>query len=392
MTVKLQQIRLIRPENILLLLITAIFLISGSSCREDFLWGTRVGDLTYSGEVKLLGEQEMSLLSEVTDNGMVFSGSNAELAELNNQSIIVAGVSEITPSGLIRRVTGIRTEESSLILETAEATLTDVVKEGVITLKLKLLERNFSLRSRMDGVLVTGSGKAFEGLAVTLDNFELFRDGTRRAAVNGAIGIGPEIDLTIHISSSRITEIRTVTTLNKVDEITVSSNGAFSGGRRHVAAEFVHAPITVDGLVFTPEVRIICGFSGIVSGAVTSGVRQDRVITSELHYDNSEWSAIPPVASGVFDFSAPSISENSDLKVYSGPEITINLFGKPLEIVEATGYYLLEARKSASPMWRLLIGSEGHNSMESLFLGLDEDYSSEIEIAEEEIANADDVK
>ena len=29
----------------------------------------------------------------------------------------------------------------------------------------------------MDGVLVTGSGKAFEGLAVTLDNFELFRDG-----------------------------------------------------------------------------------------------------------------------------------------------------------------------------------------------------------------------
>ncbi|NLK54694.1 MAG: hypothetical protein GX293_07520, partial [Bacteroidales bacterium] len=196
---------MIRPENILLLLITAIFLISGSSCREDFLWGTRVGDLTYSGEVKLLGAQEMSLLSEVTDNGMVFSASNAELAELNNQSIIVAGVSEITPSGLIRRVTGIRTEESSLILETAEATLTDVVKEGVITLKLKLLERNFSLRSRMDGVLVTGSGKAFEGLAVTLDNFELFRDGTRRAAVNGAIGIGPEIDLTIHISSSRIT-------------------------------------------------------------------------------------------------------------------------------------------------------------------------------------------
>ena len=85
MTVKLQQIRLIRPENILLLLITAIFLISGSSCREDFLWGTRVGDLTYSGEVKLLGAQEMSLLSEVTDNGMVFSASNAELAELNNR-------------------------------------------------------------------------------------------------------------------------------------------------------------------------------------------------------------------------------------------------------------------------------------------------------------------
>ncbi len=382
-----------RFRNILMLFIPAMILFSGSGCnREDFIWGTRVGNLTYSDQVVMLGSEEMNLLSEVTDNELIFSLANAELEKLSSQSIIVAGVSDITPSGLLRKITGIRNEETSFTLETADATLTDIIKEGVISLKVKLLEKDFSVKSKMDGVLVTGPGKAFDGLAVTLDHFELFRDGTRLAAINGAIGISPEFDITIRIKANTITEIRISTTLNKVDEITVSSNGAFSGGQRLVAAEFVHSPVTIDSLVFTPEVRIICGFSGIVSGAVTSGVRQDRIITSELIYGSAAWSASPLAASEVFDFSAPQITENSDLKIYSGPEITLNLFGKPFQIIESTGYFLLDAEKSGSPLWRLQIGSEGYNLVKSEIAGLGADYSSDIVIPEEEIANADDTK
>ena len=382
-----------RFRNIPMLFIPVLILISGSGCnREDFIWGTRVGNLTYSDQVVMLGSEEMNLLSEVTENELVFSLANSELEKLSSQNIIVAGVSDLTPSGLLRKITGIRNEETSFTLETEDATLTDIIKEGVINFKVKLLEKDFSVRSKMDGVLVTGPGKAFDGLAVTLDHFELFRDGTRLAAVNGAIGISPEFDITIRIRSNSITEIRVSATLNKVDEITVSSNGAFSGGQRHVAAEFVHSPITIDSLVFTPEVRIICGFSGIVSGAVTSGVRQDRIITSELIYGNTAWSASPLVNSEVFDFSSPQITENSDLKVYSGPEITLNLFGKPFQVIESTGYYLLDAEKSGSPMWRLQIGSEGYNSVKSGIIGLGADYSSDMVIQEEEIANSDDSK
>jgi hypothetical protein len=121
-------------------------------------------------------------------------------------------------------------------------------------------------------------------------------------------------------------------------------------------------------------------------------VRQDRVITSALVYGNTAWSVSPPVSSEVFDYSAPQITENSDLKVYSGPEITLNLFGKPFQIIESTGYYLLDAEKSGSPMWRLQIGSEGYNSVKSEIIGLGADYSTDIVIQEEEIANADDAK
>jgi len=364
-----------------------IMIIATGCKREEFIWGTRIGDLTYSEEVVLLATEEIGLISEVTANQIVFSASSAEIEKLTDLNIIVSGITERTPYGLLRKVTGIQSTGNTVTVSTTDALLTDIIKEGNIHLKVKLLEKSFSLKSKMDGVLVTGPGKTFDGLAVTLENFELFRDGARLVTLNGAIGISPEIDLTIKINGNKINEISVVTTLNKVDELTVTSNGAFSGGQRLVAAEFIHSPIIIDSLVFIPEVKIYCGFNGIVSGAVISGVRQDRAITSGLNYKNSVWSADPLINSESHDFSAPQITENSDLKIYSGPEITLRLFGTPLQTIEAAGYYSLEAQKTGSPLWRLFIGGEGQNSVESDILGLGADYSSTITIQESEIAN-----
>jgi hypothetical protein len=366
--------------------ITMIMIFLAGCKREKFIWGTKIGDITYSEEVVLLGAEELDLLSAVTDNEIVFSATTAEIDKLSDINLIVAGITEKTPYGLLRKVTGIQNEGTSVKIATTDATLTDIIKEGTITLKMELLEKDFKLK--MDGVLVTGPGKAFDGLAVTLDNLEIFKDGTKVARLNGSIGVSPEIDLTIKIKSSEITEIKSVTTLNKIDELTVTSNGSFSGVKEIVAAEFVHSPIIIDSLVIVPVVKIICGFNGTVSSEVTCGVRQDRIITSELNYVNSVWSESPLISSESHDFTVPQITDNSSLKIFSGPEITINLFGIPVQTVKATGFYSLEAQKTASPFWRLLIGNDGQNSVKSDILGLSGDYTSNIIIQPSEIANA----
>ena len=92
---------------------------------------------------------------------------------------MLPGITEKTPYGLLRKVTGIQNNGTTVTVATTDALLTDIIKEGNIHLKVKLLEKDFSLKSKMDGVLVSGPGKAFDGLAVTLENFELFRDGAR---------------------------------------------------------------------------------------------------------------------------------------------------------------------------------------------------------------------
>jgi hypothetical protein len=189
---------------------------------------------------------------------MIFSGMTGEIENITDRSILVVGVSEKTPYGLLRKVNGIQENGNDIIILTSDAVLSNAVKEGTIRFNRKLLEKDFTLKSKVEGVLVKGPDKSFDGLAVTLEDFEIFNDGTKRAVLNGAIGISPEIDITIDFRLNRIYDIKIATTLNKIDEITLSSDGAFSGSREIVAAEFVHSPIIIDSLVFVPEVVITC--------------------------------------------------------------------------------------------------------------------------------------
>lgn len=211
---------------------------------------------------------------------------------------------------------------------------------------------------------------------------------TKRAVLNGAIGISPEINITIDFSLNSIYNIKIATILNKTDEITLTSNGAFSGSREIVAAEFIHSPIIIDSLVFVPEVVITCGFDGSVSCEVVSGVRQDRVMASNMNYLISKWLSDSLKHSEVIDFIIPLVTDDSDLKIYSGPEINIRLFGIPLQTVKATGFHSLEAQKSGSPAWRLFAGTEGYNTINTDILGLNDGYSSGMEIQASEIASA----
>ena len=119
---------------------------------------------------------------------------------------------------------------------------------------------------------------------------------------------------------------------------------------------------------------------------MTSGVRQDRVITSDIKYAASKWSENPLTNTENHDFTRPLISENSDLKIFSGPEISLRLFGIPLQTIKATGYYSLEAQKSGSPLWRLFIGGDGQNSIIPDILGLNDGYVSNLTIQAAEIA------
>jgi hypothetical protein len=376
-------------KYIVLASILIIIMIIPPGCeRGEFNWGTKIGDITYSGNVVFLGSEELPLLKEVTDNRIVFSDNTGEIEKIADKSILVMGVSEKTPYGSLRKVNSIQKNGSEVAITTSDALLSDAIKEGTIKLHEKLLEKDFKLKSKVEGVLVKGPDKSFDGLAVTLDNLEVFKDGTILASLNGAIGISAEVDITIEIRFNEITKIDIITTLNKIDEVTVTSNGAFNGENEIVAAEFIHSPIIIDSLVFVPEVTILCGYNGTISCEVSSGVRQDRVITSKMNYRLSKWAEDPLVHTENFDFIKPLVTDNSNLEIFSGPEINLRLFGVPVQTVKATGFYTLQAEKTGSPLWRLFIGNNGHNTLKADILGLRENHTLNMNIQASEIGNA----
>jgi hypothetical protein len=376
-------------KSIAIASILFIIMILPSGCeRGKFNWGTKIGSITYAGNVVFLGDAELALIKEVTANGIVFGNNTGEIGNIADNSILVMGISEKTPDGSLRKVNSILKNGDEVVITTSDALISDAIVEGTIKFQKKLLEKDFKLKSKVDGVLVKGADKSFDGLAITLNNLEIFNDGTKIARLYGAIGISPEIDMTIEIRFNEVNEINVVTTLNKIDEVTVTSNGSFNGDKEIIAAEFIHSPIIIDSLVFVPEVTISCGYNGTISSEVASGVRQDRAITSTMNYKSSKWSEDPMIHSESFDYTQPIVTDNSELKIFSGPEISLKLFGVQVQATKATGFYSLHSEKTGNPRWKLLYGLEGYNSIIPDILGLKEGHSSNINLPASEIGNA----
>lgn len=366
----------------------ALIILLESCKREDFRWGKDVGKLTYVEDVVLLGPDEKMLLTEVTDNKIVFRNSTPEIGKISNKSIIVSGVTALAPYGLIRKVNGINVNGSEVTVNCTNAVLQDVIKEGSINIRTKLLVKDFTLKSKVDAVVVNGPDNTFDGLSVTLNNLEIFREGTKVITINGIIGVSPEIDLLIKIEAGVVSEINLFLTLSKTDDLVVTSNEAFSGTREMILAEFTHSPIVTDSLVFVPEVKIVCGIDGTTSSGITMGVKQDRVITSKVNYKNSNWTEDPLAYSIDYDFTKPLISDNADFKLYSGPEAILKLFGIAVHTARAIGYSSIKAQKTASPFWQLFIGNDGQSTFKPDFLGLNGDHNSSLKIPSVEIANS----
>ncbi|HOW10539.1 MAG TPA: hypothetical protein PLX08_12140 [Bacteroidales bacterium] len=376
-------------KNLFLSLILILMIILPSGCKkEEFIWGQKVGNITYSGNVVFLGPVELSSLKEVTSDRLVFTKETGALSDITEMSILLAGVSEKTPYGFLREVNTVQAAEGGIVISTSDATLPEAIKEGTVKFSGRLLEKDFYLQSKVDGVLAGDPGKSFDGLAVTLDNLEIMKDGTKIARLNGAIGISPEIDITIIIKFNQVTKVTLSATLNKIDEVSINSNSAFNGTRELTAAEFTHTPVVIDSVVFVPLVSVKTGYKGSISSPLSTGVRQDRTITSEIRFEGLEWIDNPLDQTVNYDYISPVLTDNSDLEVFSEPEIRIMLFGIPLQTIAARGYYSIKARKNDSPFWRLSIGNDGQNSINSDILGLTDDFVSSLEIQSSEIGNS----
>lgn len=357
--------------------------------RDEFSWGTKIGNITYSGNVIFIGSEEQQAINELTASRIVISANSHIIEKITDKSILVMGASDMLPYGSLRKVVSMQANGSEMILNTTNASLNEAIKEGTVNLHRKLSEKDFRLKTKTDGVLVDGPSKSFDGLAVTLDNLEIFNSGNTVAELSGAIGVSPEIGIAINIVSNRIKDINFNLTLSKIDEVTVTSNGAFSGNNEITGAEFIHSPIVIDSLVFVPEVAVKCGFEGSVSGVISSGVRQDRDITSSIFFHNSAWSQNPLDHTETYDFIKPQLGGTSSIQIFAGPEITIRLFGIAIETLKLEGFYSLETAAAGPSAWKLFIGSDGFNTAKAEMFGLKADFTAKVATETKEIANSD---
>jgi len=83
--------------------------------------------------VVLEDDTTQGLTSVSSDNStLTFDSSTSTLEALEQDDVIIFGVTDKTPYGLLRKVTSITQEENQVVVETTQASLEDAIEEGTI--------------------------------------------------------------------------------------------------------------------------------------------------------------------------------------------------------------------------------------------------------------------
>ena len=147
-----------------------------------------------------------------------FSRSTALLAALKLDDVLVSEPSAAAPSGFLRKVKSIRSEGSEVVLETTQASLTDVITQGDLSAEtelglddlpdVKTLAPGITVHRAALGTIGAGDGYQF-GLnfdQTILDIDEVSDDGDERVRakirIDGDIDFNAGYGIEIHIDAA----------------------------------------------------------------------------------------------------------------------------------------------------------------------------------------------
>ena len=159
--------------------------ISGSNVSGvDFSAFITDADVSISeNSVVLDDETTESLASVSSDNStLTFDSSTSTLETLQQDDVVVIGVTDETPYGLLRKVTSITQEGDQVVVETTQAKLTDVIEQGTISASKTLTTNDINTSS--------ASAKTRKGVFLTAQP----KVKNARAAA-AAVGIDPDTEL-----------------------------------------------------------------------------------------------------------------------------------------------------------------------------------------------------
>ena len=174
-----------------------------------------------------------------------FSRSTALLARLKLDDVLVSEPSAAAPSGFLRKVKSMRSEGSEVVLETTQASLTDVITQGDLSAEtqlglddlpdVKTLAPGITVHRAALGTIGVGDGYQF-GLnfdQTILDIDEVSDDGDERVRakvrIDGDIDFNAGYGIEIHIDPPNLNSSTTTSTCFRASHASRPRSGSPSG-------------------------------------------------------------------------------------------------------------------------------------------------------------------
>ena len=280
-----------------------------------------------------LTSQEESMISSVTSNSISFSSTDDVIKNLKVGDVINCGISEKTPNGLLRKITGIQKVSSpnGISFITTIAQMVELIKSGHIDFNTTLFSTSQTLNKLLYGDETNG---------VKLSG--IFNEN---ANLSGYLDFSNSVSAQLKVSLSGSADLALAANLTK------SFSNTYNIYNQQLGAIAIWADPPI---IVTPTLKIYARLVGNINGSISTGASDNFTIAVALTYDNS-WNFDDP-ESNDFKFKEVEVNLSSDLKLVIGGEVDMLVYETIGPYVNIEEYTDLHADISQTPQWILYDG------------------------------------
>jgi hypothetical protein len=135
-----------KANRLLAIIALVLFVVSMGSCGGGggSSSGGSNGGTVIPSTTKVLDDSTMQNLSSISEDGatLTLSETTPTLESLSPGDVIVSGVSNTTPNGLLRKVTNVSKVGNQVLVQTTQATLEDAIQQGTVEVSQALTPRD----------------------------------------------------------------------------------------------------------------------------------------------------------------------------------------------------------------------------------------------------------
>jgi hypothetical protein len=297
------------------------------------------------------------------DGDLVFAAGNETVDAVKAGDVLIIGVTEHTPNGLLRKVTGRNDSDGQITFTTEQAALEEAVKEGHIaastTLESSLLTPAMLHPAEgVRGMRLIQSSRHYgpKGLAIDLGEGVTIEPGF---SVSGTVDFDIDLDVTIDIEDFSLELFECVLTPSYNADIEFNSDVELDVSTKYPLGTITFPPVVIPvgtfTVVFAPKLTLNIGADGQIAVNAGADYKHNAALETGFRYDG-DWHTIHEYEA-TFGFDIPAAGASMSASVFLGPEFSIliqNVVGPAFDL---RGYIELDAEMvDTTPRWSLYGG------------------------------------
>lgn len=273
-----------------------------------------------------LSTEDLREIQDIDETSITFE----DPIEFSQGDVIVGGISDKTPYGILRKVTEI--SQNRRTVKTEQATLEEALIDGSLSFRRELSQQDAVSYKALPGASkAIGSGFGF---SIDLEDVNLSIDSKNRwveqgLVANGNISFNIEPLLEVEVKRLRLERMVAQVIMEENVNLELSSNMAL--GTRGIEKEIMGyylTPIPIPGtpFVITPKIDVDMVITPGKLNQLQMGINQQASLSPGVAYKNRGWENLSDFSNS-FDFWIQETRDGTDLEVYAHPSIKLFING-----------------------------------------------------------------